>query len=320
MLRYSLLASAACRRSSLVLLVARWFQHAWRSARLRPSRSSSCARAFVQWRPLVFVLAVLCRASCARGFRTRQHRYPPRSSIAFCGLALTAALSHFSRTCSVEAWPVPRARFPLSLSSAHSICHGRSHWPNSLGTASIARSYGRAPPNTSLQRTHRQSLRSFLFAAELDIVRRPKIDAAPSAFAASLSGALVHRRLPSASALSLALTRRSCRSCSQAELLARPVPLRTRTSRSRAHRIAGRAALASAIGHSPSRSWLASACGAIGALQFRARVTRGSSSFSVRGVYRSCLTVRLRLSAACAGAARPHRPLAERSRDTEAAA
>ena len=34
------------------------------------------------------------------------------------------------------------------------------------------------PSNTSLQRTHRQSLRSFLFAAELDIVRRAECEAA----------------------------------------------------------------------------------------------------------------------------------------------
>jgi hypothetical protein len=38
---------------------------------------------------------------------------------------------------------------------------------------------GRVLPNTSLQRTHRQSLRSFLFAAELDIVRWREMRALP---------------------------------------------------------------------------------------------------------------------------------------------
>ncbi len=80
------------------------------------------------------------------------------------------------------SWHRPRR---TSLSAGRSagtvLASGRVRKHSVIGQRKPARAYAarqprcrrrRVPPNTSLQRTRRQSLRSFLLAAELDIVRR----------------------------------------------------------------------------------------------------------------------------------------------------
>ena len=73
-----------------------------------------------------------------------------------------APSSHIPRMSSFTSRP--KAAFLSSPVSAVTATHGGSG----------AHFGGERAPNTSLQRTRRQSLRSFLFAAELDIVGRRK--------------------------------------------------------------------------------------------------------------------------------------------------
>jgi len=72
------------------------------------------------------------------------------------------------------------------------------------GSSRLATRVGLAPPNNSLQRTHRQSLRSFLFAAELDIVRQPNDSSDTAHEVSAFSGRLRPTVIERIDSLSLA--------------------------------------------------------------------------------------------------------------------
>ena len=92
----------------------------------------------------------------------------------FCRSAITALVRRPELIVSTAS---VRAHMVASVSRSRRLVphSARSSRKRVLGPACAHRSapVAVAPPNTSLQRTRRQSLRSFLLAAELDIVRRP---------------------------------------------------------------------------------------------------------------------------------------------------
>ena len=88
--------------------------------------------------------------------------------------AALAVAAFLTRPCTFVRSPVVRERGPGLEASGSRFPRRRADVATLQQSRRRLRREARAPPNNALQRTRRQSLRSFLLAAELDIVRRLK--------------------------------------------------------------------------------------------------------------------------------------------------